>query len=56
MDLGLRVALRLTKEGYAPTPLHVLEMPTDVVISALEHSEFAGDWSDAFVELNKDTK
>lgn len=49
------IALRLAKEGFG-TPTQILDMPSDVVLSALEYLTFLGDYEDTMIELNKDQK
>lgn len=48
------IALRLAKEGYAGgDPRQILEMPTDLVLTMLEHVQFQSDYETTIFELNK---
>jgi len=48
----LLVALRLAKAGYG-RPDEILQMPTDMVMSALHYEKFLKDYELIFIEINK---
>ena len=45
------VALRLSRAGYG-TPEAILDMPSNIVITALRYEKFLEEYNDKFVELN----
>lgn len=47
--------LRLSKAGYGSIK-ELMELPSDVVLTALEYDNFVIDMEKAFIELNKDSK
>lgn len=51
MDEATLVSLRLAKEGYG-TPTEVLQMPTDIVLAALDYVSFIGDYESTSHVLN----
>ncbi len=51
MDEATLVSLRLAKEGYG-TPTDILQMPTDIVLSALDYVSFIGDYEQTSHCLN----
>jgi hypothetical protein len=51
MPFELITSLRLSKDGYG-TPKEVLEMPTELVLAALDYSCFLIDYQDALNKLN----
>lgn len=53
MDSALLAALKLAREGYG-TPEAILQMPADIVLAAIEHSNFIADYESTAVELNKE--
>jgi hypothetical protein len=55
MESEMLIALRLSKDGFG-TPQQILEMRSDIVLSALEYTAFLGDYEDTMIELNKDQK
>lgn len=55
MDPALLAALKLSREGYG-SPVEILEMPTDVVMAALEHSNFLAEYESTATELNKEAR
>lgn len=55
MPSEMLIALRLAKDGFG-TPQQILEMPSDIVLSALEYLGFISDYEDTMIELNKDRK
>ena len=55
MDSADLAALKLSKEGFG-TPDQILNMDADLVLSALEYSNFLGDYETTAAELNKKTK
>ena len=46
------LALRLSKAGYG-RPDEILQMPTDMVMSALHYEKFTQDYEHIFLEMNK---
>jgi len=52
MEESTLVALRLSKEGYG-SPVAILDMPADIVLAALEYSNFCSDYEETAHELNK---
>jgi hypothetical protein len=55
MDEAMIVSLRLSKEGFG-SPEAILNMPTDIVLAALEYSGFIADYESTYTELNKPKK
>lgn len=55
MDTALLTAVRLAREGYG-SPEAILNMPTDVVVAALQHSLFCAEYEETAAELNKEPK
>lgn len=55
MPSEMLIALRLAKDGLG-TPQQILEMPSDIVLSALEYLTFLNDYEETMIELNKDQK
>lgn len=53
MDDTRVVSLRLSKEGFG-TVKEIEEMPSDMVLDALEYAGFLTDWQQTFVEINKE--
>lgn len=47
------IALRLAKAGYG-SPMEVLAMPSDLVMTALSYERFLGEYEEAYISLNKD--
>lgn len=47
------VSLRLSKEGFG-TVKEIEEMPSDMVLDALEYAGFLTEWQQTFVEINKE--
>lgn len=52
MPEEMLIALRLSKEGFG-RPDEILNMRTDVVIAAMEYSEFLATYQRTHYELNK---
>lgn len=55
MDEARLVALRLAKEGFG-TLQAITEMPADLVLDALEYSDFLADYQETHMELNRPPK
>lgn len=55
MPPDLLIPVRLSKEGFG-TPQQIRDMPTDLVMAAVNYSEFIQDYEATFVELNKERK
>ena len=55
MDTALLTAVRLAREGYG-SPDAILNMPTDVVMAAVQHSLFCAEYEETAAELNKGEK
>ena len=54
MDTALLTAVRLAKEGCGGgRPDTILQMPTDIVLAALDYSVFCAEYERAVVELNR---
>ena len=53
MDSAMLTAVRLAKEGFG-TPEQILEMRTDIVLAALDYSEFTAAYESKFQELNRE--
>lgn len=50
------MALKLARQGYGGgDPRNVLEMPTDIVITALQYENYLVDYESAYMELNKES-
>jgi hypothetical protein len=55
MDPVRLTALKLAKEGFG-TPEQIEQMPTDIVLDAIEYVTFLGDYETTAAELNKTEK
>lgn len=49
------MALRLARQGYGGgDPRVILDMPTDIVLAAVQYENFLTDYESAYVELNRE--
>lgn len=55
MDSGRLIALRLSKDGFG-TVEQIEQMPSDMVMDALEYANFLNEYEQTAIELNRDTK
>jgi hypothetical protein len=55
MDEAVVVALRLAKEGFGGVEA-ILAMPVDLVLDALEYSNFLATYNETLAELNRPKK
>ena len=55
IDEPIAVALKLSKSGYGSIN-EILEMSSEIVLSALEFDTFSNELQESFIELNKDKK
>ena len=57
LDDSRLMILRLAREGFGGgDPERIENMPSDIVIDAIEYSNFLSDYEETVMEINKSTK